>query len=33
MIVTYTIMFIVMIVAVGWLLFRARQLKRKADKR
>lgn len=33
MVITYTIMFIVMIVAVGWLMFRARQLKRKSDKR
>lgn len=33
MIITYTIMFIVIIVAVGWLLFRARDLKRKSDRR
>lgn len=32
MIVTYTIMFVLMIVAVGWLMFRARELKRKSDR-
>lgn len=33
MIVTYTIMFVLMIVAVGWLMFRARELKRRSDRR